>query len=123
MVEAMGPLGVEGIFRKSCAVTLRVLRTHTDTLMSIVRPFVYDPLVSWPRNQSGKSDQSDAERTNEQAVEHIRNIELRLQGSYRARGKTYSVPLSVDGQANNLIAEATSVDNLCQMYIGWGPFL
>lgn len=123
MVEAMGPLGVEGIFRKSCAVTLRTLRIHTETLMSIVKPFVYDPLVSWPRNQPTKTDQSDAERTNEQAVEHIRNIELRLQGSYKSRGKTYSVPLSYDGQSNNLISEATNIDNLSQMYIGWGPFL
>lgn len=123
MVEAMGPLGYEGIFRKSCAVTLRILRIHTDTLMSIVKPFVYDPLVSWPRNQVVKSDQSEAERTNGQAVEHIRNIELRLQGSYKSRGKTYSVPLSCEGQANNLILEATSIDNLSQMYIGWGPFL
>lgn len=123
MIELMGPLGVEGIFRKTCAVTLRVLRSHTDALMSIVRSFVYDPLVSWPRNRPGHSEQSDAERTNEQAVEHIKNIELRLKGSYRSRGKIYPIPLSCEGQANNLIAEATNVDNLCQMYIGWGPFL
>lgn len=50
MISAMGPLGVEGVFRKSCEFTLRVLRSNTATLMSIVRPFVYDPLVSWPRN-------------------------------------------------------------------------
>lgn len=121
MVDAMGPLGVDGIFRKSCAITLRVLRMHTDVLMSIVKPFVYDPLVSWSKN--AKSDQGEAEVTNGQAVEHIRNIELRLQGSYKSRGKTYSVPLSCEGQANNLILEATSIDNLSQMYMGWGAFL
>lgn len=49
MVDAMGPLGVEGIYRKSCACTLKVLRTHINTLMSIVTPFVYDPLVSWSK--------------------------------------------------------------------------
>lgn len=123
MVEAMGPLGVEGIFRKSAAVALKVLRTHTTTLMSIVRPFVYDPLVSWPRIHAQKSDQAEAERTNEQAVEHIKNIELRLQGYYRSRGQSYQVAVSVEGQANNLILEATSFDNLAQMYIGWGPYL
>lgn len=66
MVGAMGPLGTEGIFRISCACTLRVLRTYTTTLMSIVRPFVYDPLVSWPRNAPGSINALTAERTNEQ---------------------------------------------------------
>lgn len=66
MVSAMGPLGVEGTFRKSCACTLKVLRTHTDTLMSIVTPFVYDPLVSWPRNSTVGINAQNAERTNEQ---------------------------------------------------------
>lgn len=66
MVDAMGPLGVEGMFRKSCAVTLKVLRAQTDSLMSIVRPFVYDPLVSWSRNQLMKQHSAEAEFTNEQ---------------------------------------------------------
>lgn len=66
MVAAMGPLGVEGPFRKSCAITLRVLRINTNTLMSIVAPFVYDPLVSWPRNISALPNVHNAERTNEE---------------------------------------------------------
>ncbi|CAH0564186.1 unnamed protein product [Brassicogethes aeneus] len=121
MVSAMGPLGVEGVFRKSCACTLRVLRNNTNTLMSIVTPFVYDPLVSWPRNAA--SSHSNAERTNEQAVEHVKNIELRLQGIIKTKNRSFSIPLSVEGQTNNLINEAISVDNLCQMYIGWGPYM
>lgn len=68
MVAAMGPLGVEGVFRRSCAVTLRVLRNNTNTLMSIVTPFVYDPLVSWPRNVPSSSNGQSAERTNEQVM-------------------------------------------------------
>lgn len=60
----MGPLGVEGMFRKSCACTLRVLRTNTNTLMSVVTPFVYDPLVSWPKNIPESSSKVNAEMTN-----------------------------------------------------------
>lgn len=66
MVSAMGPLGVEGMFRKACACTLKVLRDNKNTLMSIVTPFVYDPLVSWPRNVASGS--AAAERTNEQVM-------------------------------------------------------
>ncbi|XP_044758902.1 serine/threonine-protein kinase atr [Coccinella septempunctata] len=121
MVSAMGPLGVEGMFRKSCVCTLGVLRTNTATLMSIVTPFVYDPLVSWTRISV---QATGAERTNDQAFENIKNIELRLQGVIKYGGRTQSLsPLSVEGQTNYLIKEAMSIDNLCQMYYGWGPFL
>jgi serine/threonine-protein kinase ATR len=34
-----------------------------------------------------------------------------------------SLPLSVQGQVDKLIQEATSLENLAQMYIGWMPFL
>ncbi|XP_044272747.1 serine/threonine-protein kinase ATR-like [Tribolium madens] len=120
MVAAMGPLGVEGVFRKSCACTLRVLRTNANTLMSIVTPFVYDPLVSWPHT----GGHNTAEKTNEQALDHVKNIQLRLQGIIvKTKDRSLSIPLSVDGQTNSLINEAMSIDNLCQMYIGWGPYL
>lgn len=58
-----------------------------------------------------------------QAMEDIQNIELRLQGILKTRNKSLSIPLSVEGQVDSLIQEATNVDNLCQMYFGWGPFL
>lgn len=164
MVAAMGPLGVEGVFRKSCVCTLKVLRTNANTLMSMVTPFVYDPLVSWPRNVPASSH-SGAERTNEQvcrvvvvlsvtllwdfklarksfvnydikfeitpvikclfqALDHVKNIQLRLQGMIvKTRGRSLSIPLSVDGQVNSLIKEAMDIDNLCQMYVGWGAYL
>lgn len=41
MISAMGPLGYEGPFRKSCETTLRVLRQQASTLISILTPFVY----------------------------------------------------------------------------------
>ena len=31
-------------------------------------------------------------------------------------------PLSVKSQVDRLIEEATSVQNLCQSYVGWCPF-
>ena len=33
-----------------------------------------------------------------------------------------SVPLSVEGQVQRLIEEATALENLTQMYIGWQPW-
>lgn len=56
-------------------------------------------------------------------MEHIKNIELRLQGMIKSKRKSNSISLSCEGQANHLIAEATNINNLSQMYIGWGAYL
>lgn len=77
MVHAMGPLGVEGSFRKCCEITMTVLQDQMPTLMSVLRPFVYDPLVSWSRNT--KNDGQN-ERTDPQAMENVQHIEERLKG-------------------------------------------
>lgn len=61
MVDAMGPLKVEGPFRRACQITMRVLRQQSSTLLSVLTPFVYDPLVSWNKNQVGEA----GEKTNE----------------------------------------------------------
>ena len=58
-------------------------------------------------------------------MEHVGNIEQRLQGFLQSKAKTkiINLPLSVEGQVNQLISEATSVDNLAQMYIGWAAYM
>lgn len=134
MVEAMGSTGVEGSFRKCCEVTLRILRKEIDTLLSVLKPFVHDPLVEWSKKSVNKGRTDLAEIKNEQvyfgfccafgwqyclfifqALEHVGNIELRLQGFLQQAKNKVRVRLSVEGQVNQLIAEATNIDNLCQM--------
>ncbi|XP_059610309.1 serine/threonine-protein kinase ATR-like [Phlebotomus argentipes] len=122
MVHAMGPLGTEGLFRKCCEVTLRVLQMQTSTLMSVLRPFVYDPLVSWNKNSKDRSD-GTRERTDPQALTNLNHIEERLKGFVKINGRLAKMPLSTEGQVNFVIKEATNVDNLGAMYIGWGAYL
>ncbi|KDR17199.1 Serine/threonine-protein kinase ATR [Zootermopsis nevadensis] len=127
MVAAMGPLGVEGMFRRSCEITLRILRAQSETLMSVLRPFVYDPMVTWRSTSTSArpaARKESVETTNELAMKNLEDIEGRVQGMVRIKGSQCStLALSVEGQANNLILEATNIDNLCEMYIGWGPFM
>jgi phosphatidylinositol kinase/protein kinase (PI-3 family) len=33
------------------------------------------------------------------------------------------LPLSVEGQVHKMIAEATNVENLVQLYVGWMPWV
>lgn len=125
MIGAMGPMGYEGIFRQACEVTLRVLRNQMDPLMSILKPFIYDPLVEWQKtNKMQRSHQvNSGEITNEQALTHVQMIEHRMRGILASKTKPRGLPLSVEGQVNNLIQEATSETLLCQMYIGWAAYL
>lgn len=125
LIHAMGPLKLEGIFRRACEVTLRVMRKESEPLMSVLKPFVYDPLVEWSKPSKGhrQNPTESGEITNEQGRVHVQNIEQRLQGILNKGTKRSGLPLSVEGHVNHLIQEATDEGNLCQMYIGWAAYL
>ena len=121
MVDAFGPLGIEGPFRISCEVALSVMRKERDVLMSVLRPFVFDPLVDWAK--SSKSGGAS------EGLEALRRVQERLTGNVSStkkdqRKKTLiNHPLSVEGQVNYVIEQATDHDNLAVMYWGWAPYL
>lgn len=39
--------GIEGNFRNTAQISMRVLRENKDSLMAVLEAFVYDPLISW----------------------------------------------------------------------------
>jgi serine/threonine-protein kinase ATR len=110
LVDGLGISGVEGLFRRSAEVSMRVLRANEETLMSVLQTFVHDPLVEWR--------QSNQERESK-ATETLSKIRLRLKG----KASRDSLPLNVHGQVHNLIEKAVSDKLLCQMYIGWMSWL
>eukprot|EP00126_Sphaerothecum_destruens_P012111 Sdes_comp20982_c0_seq10m19359 len=114
MTDALGLTGYEGLFRKTCQVTLRVLRSECDSLMSVLKPFIHDPLLDWTKSQKHNS----ATEPERQAAKVVSDIEKRLKGKQKN-----SLPISIEGQVHGLIQEATNIDNLCRMYVGWGPYL
>eukprot|EP00043_Microstomoeca_roanoka_P020156 m.239200 g.239200 ORF g.239200 m.239200 type:complete len:1001 (-) comp17118_c1_seq9:1951-4953(-) len=117
MVDALGFTGVEGVFRRTCEVTLHVLRQEQDSLINVLETLVYDPLLEW--SKSTKQHKSRKIR-NELGVEKIEVVKSKLRGlSNSNRG----LALSIEGQVHKLIEEATDPNNLCQMYIGWAPYL
>lgn len=58
-----------------------------------------------------------------QAKTHVCDIEQRLQGVIKSRNKVVGLPLSIEGHVHYLIQESTDDKMLCQMYLGWGPYL
>ena len=47
LVKAMEACGIEGNYRKTCELVMRVLRENKESLMAVLEAFVYDPLINW----------------------------------------------------------------------------
>ncbi|KAK4536577.1 hypothetical protein CDCA_CDCA09G2602 [Cyanidium caldarium] len=130
MVDAMGPVAYAGTFARAMQVTLEVLRSHRDTLLSVLETFLHDPLVDWTVAPSGsKSRRADTTRDREgvrvshrvrnpQAMRMLRTVDRKVQGLHGAHS---GMALSVAGDVDRLIADATDEQHLARMYIWWLP--
>ncbi|KAI0204129.1 phosphatidylinositol 3 [Astrocystis sublimbata] len=114
MVAAMGIYGYEGPFRKCSELTLSILRQQEETLMTILEAFIYDPTLDL---QKDKKRKHEVVKLNPQSV--VQSIKRKVQGLL----PNESIPLSVEGQVDELIKQAVDPRNLAAMYIGWCPFL
>ncbi|KAF9432983.1 hypothetical protein BGZ76_010035, partial [Entomortierella beljakovae] len=47
MLTSLGVTGVEGNFRISCELTMKVMRKNKEILVTLLEAFIYDPLVDW----------------------------------------------------------------------------
>lgn len=112
-----------------CEITLGVLRSHREALMSVLETFVHDPLVEWTKSAArgggraagaGRADEATLEA--ERGKEALEKIKSRLEGVVVGVGAAPSLPLSPQGQARRLIEEAASRKNLGCMYIWWMPW-
>ncbi|KAK9460752.1 uncharacterized protein V1516DRAFT_677568 [Lipomyces oligophaga] len=106
IVDALGPYGYEGPFRKCCEITLQILRQHQEVLLPFLETFLYDPIVDWKRKK-GPSPKGPSEA--------LTRIKQRLDGQV----VTDSFALGVEAQVDMLIKEATDPGRLSSMYIGW----
>ena len=113
MIDAFGAYGYEGPFRKSCELTLGILRQHEDTLMTILETFLHDPTTDF----IGKKKKANPviPDTPEGVLEAVRT---KVRGLIPGE----SVPLSVEGHVQLLIQQATDHWNLARMFIGWCAF-
>jgi serine/threonine-protein kinase ATR len=54
VVDGFGVMGVEGVFRRSAEVTMKILRANHEALMSVMESFVHDPLLEWSNKKKTK---------------------------------------------------------------------
>jgi serine/threonine-protein kinase ATR len=145
MVDAFGPTGVDGVYKTCLKNAMGVLRDNHETLLSVLEPFVKDPIIDWKRHRSQQKSSREStiaqDKLTQDAKRSIKVIDERLRGIYNLRNPnlkkikrtdglgdpdddlTHLVPLSVEGQVHKMIAEATSNENLVQIYVGWMPWI
>lgn len=114
MVDAMGPQGIEGPFRKAAELTYNLLRQHEDTLITILETFVHDPTADFLGGRKRKKINGVPD-TPQEVLDMVRT---KVNGYLKGE----SVPLSVEGYVDALIAMAKDPMNLASMYIGWCAF-
>jgi serine/threonine-protein kinase ATR len=114
MVDAMGPQGIEGPFRKAAELTYSLLRQHEDTLITILETFVHDPTADFLGGRKRKKINGVPD-TPQEVLDMVRT---KVNGYLKGE----SVPLSVEGYTDALIAMAKDPYNLAAMYIGWCAF-
>lgn len=114
MVDAMGPQGIEGPFRKAAELTYMLLRQHEDTLITILETFVHDPTADFLGGKKRKKINGVPD-TPQEVLDMVRT---KVNGYLKGE----SVPLSVEGYVDALIAMAKDPVNLAAMYIGWCAF-
>jgi len=145
-VAAMGVTGIEGVFRRSCELSMEVLRdkNNKQTLLSVLHVYIADPLIEWTARQHKDAEEigimqarvtiGDVEKKlngmlNVGAVVRLgprREAESVLSPEERGRGllgRDRGVGLSVAGQVDELLKAAMCKRNLSEMYVGWQPWV
>ncbi|KAM5446283.1 serine/threonine-protein kinase M1 [Microsporum audouinii] len=104
MIDAYGAYGYNGPFRKTCELTLNLLRQNEDSLMTILETFLHDPTTDFIGKKQKRYNPRVPD-TPEGVLELVRN---KLRGLLPGE----SVPLSVGGHVDELILQATRTKNL-----------
>ena len=142
VLDAFSPTGADSAFAGGLSVSMKTLRDNRDVSLSVVEPFLKDPVIDWKRQcTQQKNGATELPRESIEAKRSIRVIEQRLKGMYNLRNpnsrkvRRYDghideddemarlLPLSVEGQVQKMITEASSHENLVQLYVGWMPWL
>lgn len=148
--DGMGIDGVEGVFRKSCEVTMQLLRENKDLVSMVVDVLIHDPLYNWSQAplkalQAGSSkrrasstakevialdsDDSESGGPSFGARETVRRdgnekaIYVLSVISEKLEGLEGSDRLSVEAHVARLIDSARSFDVQASAWLGWTPWL
>jgi serine/threonine-protein kinase ATR len=156
--DGFGVTGYEGTYRRSCEITLGLLRDHWESVRPVLESLIYDPIFEHlardRKGLAGNRRQRGTEAAGKQGIteepakvlskirsivrgESARNLDILAYWEVKAplvpsfdtwrkdRGAQDHrlLTLSVEGQVQEQIEEATNIENLSRMYVGWNSIL
>lgn len=122
IVDCLGITGVEGTFRKSCELSMTLIRENEVMLLNEFEMLMYGRMKSLEEQKNKKEASKEARYlfigrsglSPEQILVVIRN-------KMRGIDPKDSVTVSVAAQVENLLKEAQNKNLLYRMYSGWMP--
>ncbi|TDL23875.1 atypical/PIKK/FRAP protein kinase [Rickenella mellea] len=78
LTHAMEVSGIQGSFKNTCEISMRVLRDNKESLMAVLEAFVYDPLINWRLMQADV----DGRRGDDLGTDHSRAEQLARVAAY-----------------------------------------
>jgi ataxia telangiectasia mutated family protein len=119
LVDGLGVTGVKGSFEKGSENVYRVLRSNSERIVGILNVLRHDPLYNWaisPVRKQRLQEIAESEKSSsveaDDAGRAVDGVADKLTGN----------GLSVEATVQLLIQEATDVQNLAVIYLGWVPF-
>ncbi|BFU23114.1 Phosphatidylinositol 3- and 4-kinase family [Entamoeba histolytica] len=109
MIDCFGPQAENGLFLDMCTVVLKTLRHNQSVIISLTDSMLQNPFIDWANNESSAS------QIPEKPIPRFKRI---LSGIDKL-GRV----VSERSQAEQLINDAKSVDNLGSMFQGWLPYI
>ncbi|KGO59126.1 PIK-related kinase, FATC [Penicillium expansum] len=106
MIDAFGAYGYNGPFRRTCEITLSLLRQNEDALMTVLETFLHDPTTDFIGKR--RRTHVNVPDTPAGVLEDVRN---KLRGFMSKQ----PIALSVDGQVDELIIQATDKKKLASI--------
>jgi len=153
VVDGMGINKVEGVFRKCCEETLKVLRKNSNILLTILDVFRYDPLYNWTISplKMARQVQETNNLPNEMMMNPMEQEDLPMkvnpahpttsesesgmdsssenknnddiERAFLGVKSKLSEQMSVACQINELIEMAMNPENLSRLFPGWQPYM
>jgi FKBP12-rapamycin complex-associated protein len=66
LIKAMEACGIEGNFRSTCELVMKVLRDNRESLMAVLEAFLYDPLLNWRLLEKNQTQTNNEEQEKNQ---------------------------------------------------------
>ncbi|KAK6906072.1 hypothetical protein I203_100054 [Kwoniella mangroviensis CBS 8507] len=123
IVDGLGISGIEGTFRRCSEHTLRVLRTSSSLILTVLEVFKNDPLYAWAGDPDKlQRAQGGLALPIGELIMHDANVKEKADRVLNKIKNKLGTGLSVEYTVNMLIQEARDVEHLARIYHGWAAW-